>query len=1300
MNSYRRMIRYFLFSVVLITQCGYRTLLGQQVGEYEGLRRRVVTLYEEGKYKEAIPLAERARQVALATTGVQSSPHSRSLNNLALLYLELGRYQEAEPLLRQALEINKRVLGEEHPDYATSLVGLADLYRTLERYEEAEPLFREALDINRRMLGEEHPHYATSLVGLAMLYRSMGRYEEALPLHRQALDIRGRVLGEDHPDYATSLYNLAVLYSDLGRYEEAEPLYRQALDIRGRVLGEDHPIYATSLNNLAVLYRTLGRYEEAEPLYRQALDIRGRVLGEDHPDYATTLNNLADLYRTLERYEEAEPLYRQALGIRGRVLGEDDPHYATSLVGLAMLYMSMGRYKDAEPLFQQTVENAKRIVGEDHPKYSTILNNLAYLYSQLGRYEEAEPLYRQALGIGKRILGEDHPGYATSLSNLADLYKALGRYEEAEPLFRQALDIKRRVLGEDHPKYATTLNNLAALYMSLGRHEDAESHFRQALDLRRRVLGEDHPDYATSLNDLFLLYHSLGRYEEAEPLVRQASEIAKRTLGEDHPIYATTLNNLAGLHETRGRYEEAGRLYRQASDIRRRVLGEEHPGYANSLNNLAELYRTLGRYEEALPLHRQALDIRGRVLGEDHPDYAVSLNNLAVLYRTLGRYEEALPLHRQALAIAKRTLGEDHPTYASGLDNLAVTLATTGRTEQARQHLEQALAIEQHLAREVFAFSSESAMRAFVAKRSGVLENLTSLSFQDSEGSAATASLLTAVLTRKGMVFDSLLAFRRARRLLSQVPEVARQAAALRARRQRFNDLALPPPGADPHKIQQDRETLRREIDRLESELNRTLAQQYPQSIAERVDVEAVRRRLPRGSVLIELLRSAIFDFKAERWKLAHYLAFALHPDTDRAPKMIDLGEAAEIDEVIADLREHNEYFNRKFVRVSGAYSDNSERLPLELQELERNEEATYRSLARDLYQRVFQPLRETIGEATAIYLAPDGELNRIAFETLVDEEGRYLVESYRFAYPTTGRDLLREPDTSGKGTVVFADPDYDLEPGERRELVAQLEFEREDAGGGAVSRDSRGLGRWKPLPGTRQEGESIGQELEGTEYRPVTLKMGRFALEEELKAVSSPRILVLSTHGFTLPDERREDTEWRREQAQAALMMEPSRENAAARGLALLRGTENPMLRSGFVLAGANRLGQEEGQGLEDGWVTAQEVAMLDLRGTELVVASACDSGLGRVEAGEGVHGLRRAFLHAGAQSVLISLYKVPDAETQRLIGRFFGRLKEGRGKLESLRETQLEIIRQRQEDHGAAHPFFWGSFVLVGKP
>jgi CHAT domain-containing protein len=230
----------------------------------------------------------------------------------------------------------------------------------------------------------------------------------------------------------------------------------------------------------------------------------------------------------------------------------------------------------------------------------------------------------------------------------------------------------------------------------------------------------------------------------------------------------------------------------------------------------------------------------------------------------------------------------------------------------------------------------------------------------------------------------------------------------------------------------------------------------------------------------------------------------------------------------------------------------------------------------------------------------------------------------------------------------------------------------------------------WRALPGAAAEAGDIQKALTGGAYGPVKAYVGADALEEVLKGLPAPRVLHLATHGFALD----------REQDKEAAEPDPNRAGAGwARGR--LKRMDNPLLRSGIVLAGANAVGQKDTPAqAEDGWVTAEEVALLDLRGCELVVLSACQTGLGEVRSGEGVYGLRRAFLYAGARSLVTSLFEVPDRETRTLMARFYGGLAAGRGRLEALHGAQRELLRQRRQDRGAAHPFFWASFVLVGDP
>ena len=386
------------------------------------LSNQEIQLSNQGKYREALPLAEKAVTLAERAFGKEQMNTLRIVNNLALLYQNLGRYQEAEALYRRALEAQERVLGKENPDTLLSMNNLALLYQTRGRYQEAEPLYRRALEAQERVIGNEHRNTLTSMNNLGLLYLLQGRYREAEPLHRRALQVRERKFGKDDSDTLQSVCNLSGLYYVQGRYQEAEPLYRRTLETHERVLGKEHPNTLQSVHNLADLYQAQGRYQEAETLFRRALEARERVLGKEHPDTLRSVHNLATLYKDQGRYQEAEPLLRRALEARERVL------------------------------------------GKEHPDTLASVNNLAALYQDQGRYQEAEPLYRRALAVQERVLGKEHPDTLTSVSNLAFLYYAQGRYQDAEPLNRRALEARERVIGDEHPDALASLNNLAFLY--------------------------------------------------------------------------------------------------------------------------------------------------------------------------------------------------------------------------------------------------------------------------------------------------------------------------------------------------------------------------------------------------------------------------------------------------------------------------------------------------------------------------------------------------------------------------------------------------------------------------------------------------------------------------------------------------------------------------------------------------------------------------------------------------------------------------------------------------------------------
>lgn len=336
---------------------------------------------------------------------------------------------------------------------------------------------------------------------------------------------------------------------------------------------------------------------------------------------------------------------------------------------------------------------------------------------------------------------------------------------------------------------------------------------------------------------------------------------------------------------------------------------------------------------------------------------------------------------------------------------------------------------------------------------------------------------------------------------------------------------------------------------------------------------------------------------------------------------------------------------------------------------------------ATALRRVVFDPLVPAFTGCTQLFLAPDGELTRLPFEALPTDDGRRLVDDYQLSYLDTGRDVLRfgaETSNQLAEPLVLADPDFDLSSESAHAPTGDTRTQ---------GRQSRALDpnafHFDPLPGTHLEGEYIAAQL------GVPLWFKDAALEGRLKNTPSPRILHIATHGFFLENQRRDSN-------QSWLDMETLGGIASSPLGRLAHAIENPLLRSGLALAGANTWlgGKRLPEEAEDGLLTAEDVSGLDLIGTELVVLSACETGLGAIQVGEGVFGLRRSFLLAGARTLVMSLWKVPDQQTQELMEDFYRRILNGQNRSDALRAAQLAMKTRHPE------PLYWAAFICQGDP
>ena len=1010
----------------------------------------------------------------------------------------------------------------------------------------------------------------------------------------------------------TRLHQQVVQLYRQGHYTPALELALQARDLARQYLGEEHPEFATALDNLGLLYKTVGNYPVAEPLLLQALEIRRRTAGEESPDFVTSLNNLAGFYSALGRYGDAEQRYQRALDIVRTAIGEDNEYFIGALINLASLYKAMGHYAATEPLYQQALAFWQARGGATPPEVALIMHNLAELYVRLGRYREAEPLYKQALEVTRTTLGSAHVQYARSILNLAALYEAMGRYDAAEPLYQQAIELLQVTFSPNHPEVANALNNLAVLSKTKGDYARAETLYRQASAIWRQTVGEAHPRFAISLNNLGDVYYAQGKFTAAEPLYQQALAIEQQTLGPQHVEVATTLNNLAVLARAMGRYSEAEAYYRQALMIWQTTLSPSHPDVALALHNLGALAQAMGHYPEAEEYYRQALAIRRATLGELHPDLAASLYNLAAVYTVTSRLPEALDAFQQAVAIEEQVLGQ------------------------------------------VFAISSERQRMAYLKSVRSNFDALVSFVWRYGRAwPTAVPAGLDVVLRRKAIGAEAL-AVQRDALLGGKYPALEPQLRTWTTLRRQISRKRLDGPGLEGA---QEHQRLLAEwsarLEQVEAELARHIPEMNLAQRLRTVDHGAVARALPTDAVLLEFVRFDVYNFQAvaqrgeSLWQAARYVAFIMRAEAPDDVRMIDLGEAAPIERMLAALRASITGGDRQ-LRMAGA----APTLPA--------------SDGTDLRMAVFDPLIPALQSHTRLFIVPDGDLSRLPFEVLPLDQGRRLIDVYRLSYLSTGRDVLRFTvpfPVSPTPALVLADPDFDLSGIQTTALT------------GPSASDEPPFTR---LPGTRLEGERIATLL------GVQPWLERVVLEAQLKTMRAPRLLHIATHGFFLP---------------ASLPVSAGAQTGAGSTAQLrLSGQhlDNPLWRSGLALAGANTWlrGGELPAEAEDGILYAEDVSGLDLLGTELVVLSACETGLGEVQVGEGVVGLRRAFVLAGARTLVMSLWKVPDQQTQELMEEFYHRLLAGMARADALREAQLTLKEKYPT------PLYWGAFISQGEP
>jgi CHAT domain-containing protein/Tfp pilus assembly protein PilF len=925
---------------------------------------------------------------------------------------------------------------------------------------------------------------------------------------------------------------------------------------------------------------------------------------------------------------------------------------ARRLDGEAHNLYRVGKPAEARKPAEESLELREKASGQDAPVIADSCMVLSIIDIQLGDFANAEKNLQRGLKIKEASAATPPMELVPFLGNLGVVYNQTAEYDNAAASLQRVVDILEKTPGATDRYLALAIDNLAITYYSKGDYRRAQKLYERSLDLREKSLRPESSDIGDTLNNLANLHQAMGDFPAAEKLYLHAVEVFEK--GDDKVRLGYALAGLAAAYNNEGEFEKSDATNQRSLEILQKSLGPDNPAVGNLYKNLGALKTSEGDLAKAQQYYLQALAILQKKLGDNHPDVAETLDGLGLVYSRQGDYSKAEPLLQNALAIRQKALGPEHPDVVTTLLHLSALQSGKGNFALAETYLANAITISEHNADLNLLTGSEREKLAYLDFLSEQLNQAITLNVDLAPEQLAARNLAaTTVLQRKGRVLDVLSDSLVELRKHVNKEEVALLDEFVQITSQLSRLVLGGPQGTSVEVHQKQIAALQEKREKLESEISRRSAEY---AVARKpVTLEAVRAALPANAALLEFVTYKKYPVPGKTEKQSdeessHYAVYVIRSSGDI--QSLDLGQGRVLDAAIDSYRQALRDPNRDDVKQS----------------------------ARTLNQKVMIPLRASIGDATHLLVSADGQLNLIPFESLVDDQNRFLIERYSVTYLTSGRDLLRMQvhRESKSEPLVIANPVFG-EP--EATLSARVDPAKLHQASPATARRSITTGEnlssvyFAPLGGTAEEARSIHSL-----FPQARILTGRQATKEALMVVEAPSILHIATHGFFLQDSPVHP------QSDSA----NSRSNppgAAAGNLKI----ENPLLRSGLALTGANL----NRRGPDDGILTALEASGLNLWGTNLVTLSACETGVGEVRNGEGVYGLRRAFFLAGTESLVMSLWSVSDRATRDMMTSYYTGLKQGMGRGQALRQAKLAMLQRKDRQH----PYYWASFIQSGE-
>lgn len=876
---------------------------------------------------------------------------------------------------------------------------------------------------------------------------------------------------------------------------------------------------------------------------------------------------------------------------------------------------------------------------------------LANIYMRTNRLDQSKICFQNAKQIFEKTIGNDHPDYALCLNNFGTVCLTTGETELSEKLIMQGMQIRESYFGKKSMDYYYSLINLGNLYGFKNDLLKSEKYYLKAGKILKELGKTKTVQYAWILNNLGLNYVKMGDFSKSETYLLSALSLKAELFGKSNTDYLTTLQNLTALYLDYSYPDKALVFFEEAFtkiDTSDEKLSHEIYWL---LNNYGNYFYDIKDFEKGRQIHEKVLRIRQKAFGNIHPDCAVSIGNIAYYYQVIKDYDKAIELKVKSDSILEAFLGRT--SRVAGLKTeLSELYLLAKQPLKAREALLTANTIQNDEIKYSANFLSEIQLQNYIKTFSKNLDHILSYNLEvDDTDTLYRQESMNSIFLLKSFVLNLS-------RLINKVITASQGESELleeyRALNKELGNAFSKSPGT---RNETQIDSMQYQIESIQKEL----VASFKNINLEKADTKIIQKYLRKNEMIVEFVRFKSYKSGIEGDYV--YGAFILN-DKSRYPRFIKLFYEAELDSIIMKKKSSNAE------QIFELYSISSQI----------KKSASVKKLLTDL---LWQPLKPYFKQCSTAYICLAGNLHRINVSALPVSKTQTLADICNIVFLSNSRDLLNRSDFEVKKgeAALFGGIDFqnsDTNTDNNSEL-----FTDHDITTNAQHRNQKlKANHWEFLPKTENEIDSIGLKLTQNGIKVKYFK-DRAASEEAFKMLGtnnqpSPSILHIATHGYFLPDKiSNHESILNNNNSQVGF-----------------KNAKQPLIRSGLILAGGNKgwNGQNLNPGIEDGVLTAFEITQMNLSNTELVVLSACDTGLGDIQSIEGVYGLQRAFRIAGAKYLIMSLWKVPDYHTNQLMVLFYKKWLQKKASIpDAFRQAQKEMRDQGWE------AFYWAGFVLV---